>query len=392
MNYIIFEDKDFKSLSPFTDLHATFELRTGAFTNIDRILYQISDDDTIQLYVREEIEDIIREKYPSIDVNPKTFNSGIYINGTSICYFDDFKNLDRNLSYSNPNALITFSSNENCNREDIDNLVKDKSSICSKSDIQSVEYLWDIFDVLSDTIKRDYNLLYDYKNGILHPSCILIKEDNIIINNNAEVLAGSVLDASNGPIIIGEGAKLDIGTLIKGPAYIGKRSIVNPGSKIIGPVSIGPFCKLGGEIEDSVISGFSNKQHDGFLGHSYIGEWVNLGANTNTSDLKNNYSNIRLQLDKNNEIDTNKMFVGSIIGDFSCTAISTKLNTGTYVGTGSNVFNHMFDKKYIAPFSWGDNDRVGLNRFIKTCEIIMNRRNKELSEALKNRLINLWKK
>ena len=392
MNYIIFEDKNFKLLSPVIDLHATFELRTGAFNNIDRILYQISDNDSIQLYVRQEIEDIIREKYPNIDVNPKIFKSGTYINGASICYFDDFKNFDKNLSYSNSSSLVTFSSDEDCDSENIHDLIKNKSAVSSKTNIKSVEYLWDIFDILSENIKRDYNLLYNYKNGTLHPSCVLIEEDNIIINNNAEVLAGSVLDASNGPIIIDEGARLDIGTLIKGPVYIGKKSIINPGSKIRGPVSVGTFCKLGGEIEDSVISGFSNKQHDGFLGHSYIGEWVNLGANTNTSDLKNNYSNIRFKLDQNSEIDTKEMFIGSLIGDFSCTSISTKLNTGTYIGTGSNIFNHIFDKKYIAPFSWGDNDKVGLNRFIKTCQIIMARRDKELSEALKNRLITLWKK
>ena len=310
MNYIIFEDKNFKSLSPISDLHASFELRVGAFTNIERILFQVSSDDTIQIYVRNEIEEIIREKYPEIEVNPQTFNAGIYINGSAICYLDDFKNLESNRSYSNSKGLIAFKIDENIDKKKINDLIDNQSTISSRLSVVSVKYLWDGFDVLSDTIKKDYSLLYHYKSGNLHHSCILIKEDNIIINKNAKILAGSILDASDGPIIIDEDAKLDIGTLIKGPAYIGKRSVINPGAKIIGPVSIGPFCKMGGEIEDSIIQGFSNKQHDGFLGHSYIGEWVNLGANTNTSDLKNNYSNVRVELNQDNQIDTEKMFVG----------------------------------------------------------------------------------
>ena len=391
MNYIIFEDKNFKSLNPISDLHPAFELRTGAFTNIERILSQISTDDSIQLYVRDEIEELIRDKYPKIDVNPEIFNPGIYINGASIFYLDDFKNLDSNRSYSNSKGLVTFTHDEKIKKEKINGLIDTQSVISSRLSVDSIEYLWDTFDVLADTIKKDFSLLYDYNNGNLHPSCILIKEDNIIINNNAEILAGSVLDASNGPIIIDEDASLDIGALIKGPVYIGKGSIINPGAKIIGPVSIGPFCKVGGEVEDSIIQGFSNKQHDGFLGHSYIGEWVNLGANTNTSDLKNNYSNVRVALSHDNQIETEKMFIGSIIGDFSSTAISTKLNTGTYVGVGSNIFNHIFEKKHIPPFSWGNNEKVGLNRFIKKCQTIMHRRDKDLSEALKNRLITLWK-
>ena len=137
MNYIIFEDKSSTLLSPFTDLHATFELRTGIFTNIDRILSQLSNDDSIQLYVRKEIEDIIREKYPNSNVNPDVFNPGVYINGTTICFFDEFKNLDQNLSYCNSNKLVTFRQNQNINKDDIDNLINNQSVISSKTDIIS---------------------------------------------------------------------------------------------------------------------------------------------------------------------------------------------------------------------------------------------------------------
>ena len=391
MNYIIFEDKKTELLSPFTDLHATCELRTGIFTNIDRILIQLDDTDTIQLYVRKEIEQILSDKYPDIDINPNQYHPGIYLNGASIWYRDSIDLIKQNLSYSNQNGLIAFMSDKEIRHTELGDFMNDQSLVCSKIEVNSIQYLWDIFEILSDIIINDSKLIYNYKNGFLHPSCVLINDDSITINSNANISAGTVLDASDGAIVIDENATLDIGVLVKGPVYIGKNSTINPGAKIRGPVSIGEFCKVGGEVEDSIIQAFSNKQHDGFLGHSYIGEWVNLGANTNTSDLKNNYSNIRVQLENNNQIDTGKMFIGSIIGDFTSTAISTKLNSGTYIGTGSNIFSDGFQKKHIQAFTWGENNKVGLNRFIKKCEVSMSRRNQTLSEPLKNRLINLWK-
>ena len=391
MNYILFEDDRTNLLAPLSDLHASFEIRTGVFTNIERILMQISEGDSVQIYTRQEIANIVREKYPNLDVNPENYNPGIYLNGTGVWYSDEISLINSGRSYSNDNGLIGFTHSETVKYDQIEDIIKEQALVSSKIDIVSIKYIWDIFEVLSYTINKDNELIYNYKNGDIHPSCVLVNDDSVVISKGSKISAGSILDASNGPIIIDENATLDISVLIKGPVYIGKNSIINPGAKIRGPVSIGPFCKVGGEVEDSIIQAFSNKQHDGFLGHSYIGEWVNLGANTNTSDLKNNYSNIRMKLNNDKEIETNKMFIGSIIGDFSSTAISTKLNSGTYVGTGANIFTAGFQDKYVYPFSWGLEGKVGLNRFLKKCQIIMDRRGEALSESLKNRLINLWK-
>ena len=392
MNYILFE-KDTERIRPFSDLHASFELMTGAFDNFQRLIRSISKNDTIQLFVRQDIEDLIKHKYPDFDVNPDYFEPGVYLNGDCLWYPEDLNLINNNRSYSNINGIVSFHTDSKISLNDLSSYINQQSQVSTKLDsVISIKYLWEIFDILNQSIGLDFSLMNTSKQGNIHPSCIFIKDENIIINDKAIVSAGVVLDASEGPIIIDSNSFIDIGSLIKGPVYIGTNTKINPGTKLNGSVSIGSFCKIGGEVEDSVIQGFSNKQHDGFLGHSYIGEWVNLGANTNTSDLKNNYSNVRVELNQDNQIDTEKMFIGSIIGDFSCTAISTKLNTGTYIGTGSNIFNHIFEKKYIPPFSWGNNDKVGLNRFIERCRIIMDRRDKELSEALKNRLITLWKK
>jgi UDP-N-acetylglucosamine diphosphorylase/glucosamine-1-phosphate N-acetyltransferase len=210
------------------------------------------------------------------------------------------------------------------------------------------------------------------------------------ISESSIIGAGVVLDASNGPIIIDENVFIDIGALIKGPAYIGKNSIVNPGSKLRGSLSIGNFCKVGGELEDSIIHGYSNKQHDGYLGHSYLGEWVNLGANTNVSDLKNNYSTVSVMLNKNLKVDTKKQFIGSFIGDFTATAISTRFNTGTVVGVGTNIFKDSFESKYFPSFLWGDSEKVDLEKFIKRCKIVMSRRREKMTKNLEERLRYLW--
>ena len=392
MNYIIFEDNNYDLLRPFTDLHASFDLRIGILTNIDRVKHLISENDKIQLYVRTSIKKIIEEKYPNYLVNPDIYEPGIFLNGNCLWNSDSIDLIKSDYSYSNENGLAAFSSNENINRQDIEKIIEDKSLVSSKINVASIKYLWDSFDFLKDMIHFDAEFLYKYKKGTLHPSVTLVNPDNIIINEGCNVSAGAVLDASEGPIILDEYSYVDIGALIKGPAYIGKYSKINPGAKIRGPVSIGPYSKIGGEVEDSIIQGFSNKQHDGFLGHSYIGEWVNLGANTNTSDLKNNYGNIRVKINQDDIIDTNKMFIGSIIGDFTKTAISTRLNSGTFIGTGSNVFDNSFIEKFIPAFSWGKENKVGLNRFLDSSIKMMNRRDLDMSASLKERLMELYQK
>ena len=191
--------------------------------------------------------------------------------------------------------------------------------------------------------------------------------------------------------MIDKNVYIDIGSLIKGPVYIGANSVVNPGSKLRGNVVLGPVCKVGGEIEDSIIQGFSNKQHDGFLGHSYVCEWVNLGANTNNSNLKNNYGKIRFSI-PGKEIKTEKQFIGVMIGDYSKTGISTMFNTGTYVGVGANIFGGGFQDKIIESFKWGKNDVTDLDKFLATCNITKSRRNRTLHQSEKKLLSSIYKK
>ena len=183
-------------------------------------------------------------------------------------------------------------------------------------------------------------------------------------------------------MIIDKEVVIDHGSLIEGPNYIGKQTYVAPISKIRANNIIGPMCKVGGELTNNNFLGYSNKVHDGFLGHSYIGEWVNIGAGTNNSNLKNNYSNIRFSFNGLDDIDTNLQFLGSVIGDYTRIGISTMLNTGTYIGLGANVFGSGFQKKHIPSFSWGSNEvKTDFEKFISTCEKMYVRRSQQLSEV-----------
>lgn len=390
MNYIVFEDRFTPFLKPFTDLHASFEVRCGQYTNIERIINVLEPTDSIILIVREEIEELIAEKFENINVNPGKIEPGLWLNGSTIWDENLLKVLEDGKTYANEDILYAFTETENVDLVDFEELILSKMKITSQIEFPHISFLWDAINESHHQIKEDFLKKFPVRHGKFHHSVIMVNEEEIHCGNNSFIGAGVILDATNGPIIIEENVKIDIGALLQGPLIIGKDSTVNPGAKLRGNVIIGPVCKVGGEIEDSVIHGFSNKQHDGFLGHSYVGEWVNLGANTNNSDLKNTYGTINFKF-PNLNINTGETFIGAMIGDFVKTGISTMLNTGSYIGTGANVFGGDFQEKYIPSFKWGKSDLVKWNPFIETCNRMKKRRNKSMTEAVTKRLKTLYK-
>ena len=367
MIYTIFENKP-ENLFPLTINHAAFEVRWGAFSMLDRICNSINKNDSIILVVRDELKEIISERYSDFSVNPDNIPPSILLPA----HFSTIKNgLNNGKHLSNDMSLKDF------------NLFKDKLHF---EDL----YLWDFIFDTKDILLTNDTKFFDMKiGGDFHESCIFLNQNNIHISDSAKISAGVILDASEGPIIIDENAFIDIGVMIKGNTYIGKNSKINPGAKLNGEISIGPYCKIGGEVEATIFHGYSNKQHDGYIGHSYIGEWVNLGANTNNSDLKNNYGKIKFDLGFK-KIDTNEMFIGSMIGDFSKIGISTMLNTGTYIGIGANVFGSGFQDKLIQSFSWGKKEVTDFKKFLSTLEVVKSRRDENISEKEKNLLRTLY--
>jgi UDP-N-acetylglucosamine diphosphorylase/glucosamine-1-phosphate N-acetyltransferase len=211
----------------------------------------------------------------------------------------------------------------------------------------------------------------------------VIGPHRVILEEGAEIEPGVVLDVRAGPVWLGRGARVEGPSRLTGPLYIGAGSTIFGGP--IGLSSIGPVCKVRGEVTDSVLVGYSNKAHDGHLGHAVVGRWVNLGAGTINSDLKNTYSSVRLRLPQG-EVDTGLLKVGSFIGDHVKTGIGTLLNTGTVIGAASNLFGGRMPPVYVPPFSWGAGDELGeyeLDRFFATAESAMRRRQVELTAGMR---------
>ncbi len=211
----------------------------------------------------------------------------------------------------------------------------------------------------------------------------LINENDIVIGADVEVRSGTVLDASEGAIVIANGVRMEPNAIIFGPCAIGEGSIVRGGAKIGRGTTIGRRCRVGGEIEESVISPFSNKQHEGFVGHSYIGSWVNIGAGSCTSDLKNNYGLVRAWT-AGRMRDTGRRFLGATIGDHAKVAINSRLNTGAVVGFNANVVSSGFPPKLVPSFTWllePEYVRFELDEAIDTARTMMDRRDVPFSEA-----------
>ena len=380
MNYILFEDSKIYNLHPFSLNHASFEMRCGMYTNIQRVINLLQPQDKLYLIVREDIKDITRDRYPEFIVNPKIIPSGLMLNGATIWNEKLIQNIVLDKSYSSNGKIIAINTTISTDLEKFHNLLEDSIQVTLDIDVVHIYYLWDLIFNLSDILFQDSINKIDANNCNIHSSVVIIRENNIFINDNVNISAGAILDSTNGPIMIDKNAKVDIGALIQGPTYIGRDTIINPGAKLRGNISIGPVCKIGGELEDVIIQGYTNKQHDGYLGHSFLGEWINLGANTNNSDLKNNYSNIRMNISKDLEINTLKQFLGVLIGDYTRTGISTMLNSGTFIGLGANVFGSDFQPKYIESFQWGRDNKTDFEKFIGICKKIKKRRDMELSK------------
>lgn len=215
----------------------------------------------------------------------------------------------------------------------------------------------------------------------------------IRIEDGAEIGAGAILATEkDAPIWIGKHARVMPGAIITGPAYIGDGSIVRQGARINGDVALGPHCRVGGELSSVVMQGFSNKQHSGYLGGVMVGEFVNLGAATDNSDLKNNYRPIEVTLDEE-PLASGELHFGGVIGDFVRTAIHTRLNTGTVVGVSCNLFGADFPDKAIPPFIWFDGNgyqEYRLDKALETVEVILSRRQKVLDDHLRNALTDLF--
>ncbi len=398
MQICIFEDSNVLNFEPFSLYRPVFELVCGFQTLREKIIRYFPKA-SYSVICREDLAEIIRQRNPGLLVNKFVDDEYLLLNGAILAD----KNLAEQVNakkkgeylFINENDLIgaKISGKRLDQLQSRGKLIPQISSFqdirTEKVDCELLKYSFELIKKNQDQLLADFAYINkkSKKEKIgKYPGVHLVEKDQIIIGEGAAIKPGVVIDASGGPVMIGKNAVIYPNAVIEGPVSIGESAIIKSCSTIYSNVTIGRVCKVGGEIEDTIMLDYSNKQHSGFIGHSYIGSWVNLGADTNCSDLKNNYSPVKLKL-SSGEVDTGMQFLGLLIGDHSKTAINTMFNTGTVAGFSSNIFGSGFPEKYIPSFSWGGSDgfiEYDLEKSINTAKVVFGRRSVPFTETEKN--------
>lgn len=265
---------------------------------------------------------------------------------------------------------------------------KNLSQIEFKDELLVIQKSWHIFQFNGEQIRADYKLLTEGRTSqkCTDPHTVLYNEADIFIEEGANIKA-AVLNAEGGPIYIGKNTEIQEGSMIRGPFALCEGSTVNMGAKMRGDTTIGPHCKVGGEVSNAVIFGYSNKGHEGFLGNAVLGEWCNMGADSNNSNLKNNYAQVKIwDYTKGGFANTGLQFCGLMMGDHSKCGINTMFNTGTVVGVGANIFGDGFPRNFVPSFAWGGAagfSTFQLKKFEETAIAVMKRRGMEFNEVEK---------
>jgi UDP-N-acetylglucosamine diphosphorylase/glucosamine-1-phosphate N-acetyltransferase len=387
MNYILFDESIVRTnLLPLTFTRPVSDIRVGILTIREKWEKRLKSS-TSSL-----TEAHLSAKFPIVKMA-----ENILING-SICPNDEIIAAVKNLK---PNQTVVYNDTIialHVTAEELDNLGDTASDGIEEIQMSEaplkINHTWEIFSKNEIALKDDFSLLTKgRKSQKLSSTNQILGAENIFVEKNAKVEC-AVLNGTTGPIYIGKDTEIMEGAVIRGPFALCEGAEVKMAAKIYGPTTIGPFCRVGGEVNNSVLFGYSNKAHDGFLGHSVIGEWCNLGADTNTSNLKNTYDNVRLwSYGKQTFINTHLQFCGLIMGDHSKCAINTMFNTGTVVGVSANIFGSGFQRNFIASFTWGGTagyTNYSIKKAMEVAEIVFKRRRRTFDEIERDLLTNVY--
>lgn len=373
MNYILFDGNVRNQLLPFTFTRPVADIRVGILTIREKWEHYLGFTTTTIT------EDYLEEKFPFVELDRNILINASFLPSAYLC--DLVKKLEENQAIFYKDEPIAFFASE---AQEVD---FDSYDIIDYNfdDILRIENTWDIFSLNGEAIRRDFDMLTRGEKSAPIPAGVQVRNpENVFIEEGAK-LGFCILNASEGPIYIGKDAEIMDGAIIMGPFALGEHAVVKMGAKIYSNTTIGPHCRVGGEVNNSVMFGYSNKGHDGFLGNSVLGEWCNLGADTNNSNLKNNYAEVRLwNYETENFAKTGLQFCGLMMGDHSKCGINTMFNTGTVVGVSANIFGSGFPRNFIPSFSWGGSAGTityKLEKVIEVAKVVMARRNVELTET-----------
>ena len=388
-----FEDDMLENFHPLTLTRPVYDLRIGIFTLGEKWLRALQSRDEVCGPIREHLRGVFDECKIEINsseilwINPRFIPSKVLI--------DKVEKLETCTGLlSESGSLIAAKADqalhkkwmkEGLNSNDL------KTTTLNKSSLIEVKNIWELFQLNGNQIKQDISWMntssFIENIEVAFPHATFFNPDKIYIEEGANIEPGAILIAENGPVFIGKNAHIMAGSIVRGASAICKNSVVKMGAKIYEDTTVGPVCKVGGEISNVIFHSYSNKAHDGYAGNSVFGQWCNLGADTNTSNLKNNYSTVKVRdWHTNKMMDTGQQFIGTIMGDHSKTGINSMLNTGTLCGVCCNLFSDDYPPKYVPSFSWVSGNNIVPYHFekaIEAMEKMMQRRAVDLTPSYK---------
>ncbi len=372
MNYILFDGPYRNNLLPFTYTRPVADIRVGILTIRQKW------ESYLEYTTTTITEDYLSDKFPMVEMEENIMINASFLPNYEV--IEIVKNLEHSQALFKDEDVIAFYAKEGEEHTDFSTF----EAIELQGDIIKIEHTWDIFSKNYEAIAEDFNLVTkDRQSEPIPASVNAINPDQIFIEKGAKLNFAS-LNASDGPIYIGRDAEVMEGSMVRGPFALCNNSTLKLGSKIYGGTTVGPHCKVCGEVNNSVIFGFTNKGHDGYLGNSVLGEWCNIGADSNTSNLKNNYSQVRLWDYKTEGFaKTGLQYCGLMMGDHSKCGINTMYNTGTVVGVSANIFGSGYPRNFIPSFSWGGHKgfvTYKTEKVFEVAKVVMARREEEFTK------------
>ena len=418
MHLCLFEDASVSGLRPLTETRPAYALRLG-MRSLLKMARDAFPEDALALHARPSVRDVTAQAFPHATVNQLPDDDVLFVNGRFVPHADAavtpirthvesdgaarvFLHDDTIVAVWQPDAATRLPNvlleNGPLSAEPFSDL-----PATTLAEARLVARPWDVLDGLADTLRHDAPAhttppdeptLTKRAHASVHESVATVRPEAIHLGTEATVRPGAILNAENGPIVLDTNATVHEQAVLKGPCYVGPKSHVKGGADIE-TAAFGYWCKVGGEVHDTVIHSLSNKAHPGFLGDSYLGRWCNLGADTNTSNLKNDYGDVSAYApDDEAFVNTSRQFAGLFMGDHSKCGINTMFNTGTVVGTFCNLYGGDFPPRYVPPFSWGGPNTgfttYRLQKALAVAERVMARRDTDLTDADRTLLSGLY--
>ena len=372
MNYIVFDDSSWETLLPLTFTRPVSEIRTGILTIREKWEKYLQNGFSFLT------KDYLSKKYPLQKQSQNILINGAVFPNKDLVDHVNMLDTDQALVYQNDIVAANLSEQKvtdfwNKELRDIDVIEYPKQNITK------ITRPWQVFQYNGWAIEADFKILTENRESQPVSTTNHVYGDNQLFLEPGAKMEFATINTSHGAVYIGADAEIMEGSVVRGPLAMCEHSVLKMLTRIYGPTTIGPYCKVGGEVNNSVLIGYSNKAHDGFLGNSVLGQWCNLGADTNNSNLKNNYTEVKLwHYAEEKFINTGQQFCGLIMGDHSKCGINTMFNTGTVVGVNANIFGEGFPRNFIPSFTWGGikgYKEYSLEKALEVAEIVMKRRN-----------------